>query len=119
SAFAARSDRGTRLAAMMSSDTPANRKIFAPQTLECRDPATQERLGEVPIATRAELAERVARGRRAQRAWAKTSFAERRRVLRALLDRIVDDQERICRAASRDSGKTLVDAAMGEVFPVC
>jgi acyl-CoA reductase-like NAD-dependent aldehyde dehydrogenase len=61
----------------------------------------------------------VRRGREAQRAWGKTSFAERRRVLRALLDHIVEHNEEICRIASRDSGKTLVDAAMGEVFPVC
>ena len=40
-------------------------------------------------------------------------------MLRTLLDEIVARQEDICRLASRDSGKTLVDAAMGEVFPVC
>jgi acyl-CoA reductase-like NAD-dependent aldehyde dehydrogenase len=62
---------------------------------------------------------RVERGRLAQVAWGRTSFAERRRVLRALLDYILAHQPEICRLASRDSGKTLADAAMGEVFPVC
>ncbi|MFO0578191.1 MAG: aldehyde dehydrogenase family protein [Polyangia bacterium] len=90
-----------------------------PATLECHDPATLERLGEVPSFSRAEVVERVQRARAAQAAWGQTTFAERRRVLRALLDWILAHQEEICRLCSRDSGKTIVDAAMGEVFPVC
>ncbi len=90
-----------------------------PETLECRNPATLEKLGDVPIATRAELKERVERARRAQRSWGEASFKTRRKVLRALLDYIVDHQEDLCRICSRDSGKTMVDAAMGEIFPVC
>ena len=90
-----------------------------PATLPCRDPATLEVLGEVPIYSRAEVVAAVERGRRAQAAWGRTSFAQRRHVLRTLLAEIVARQEEICRLASRDSGKTLVDAAMGEVFPVC
>ncbi|HZS35291.1 MAG TPA: aldehyde dehydrogenase family protein [Polyangia bacterium] len=90
-----------------------------PETLECRNPATLEKLGDVPVVGRAELKERVERARRAQRAWADAPWRTRRRVLRDLLDYIVDHQEEICRIASRDSGKTIVDAAMGEVFPVC
>jgi acyl-CoA reductase-like NAD-dependent aldehyde dehydrogenase len=61
----------------------------------------------------------VERARRAQVAWGRTTFAQRRQVLRTLLSEIVARQDDICRLASRDSGKTLVDAAMGEVFPVC
>jgi|SRR5579871_794456 len=90
-----------------------------PETIECRDPATLEKLGDVPVLDARAVGERVARARAAQREWGKTSFAERRRVLRALLDHVVDHQREICRVAARDSGKTLVDAAMGEVFPVC
>jgi len=90
-----------------------------PATILCHDPATLERLGEVPALARDEVIERVRRARRAQKAWGQTSFAERRRVLRALLDYILGHQEEICRLCSRDSGKTLVDAAMGEIFPVC
>ncbi len=48
----------------------------------------------------------IARARAAQPAWAATSFAERRRVLRCLLQYIVDHQEDICRVAARDSGKS-------------
>src|SRR5262249_10644582 len=72
-----------------------------------------------PVFSREAVVERVQRARRAQVAWGQTSFAERRRVLSALLDYIVQHQEEICRICARDSGKTLVDAMMGEIFPVC
>ena len=85
----------------------------------CHDPATRERLGEVPVMDRAEVEAVVARARAAQPRWAATSFAERRAVLSELLDWIVHHQAEVCHLAARDSGKTLVDAAMGEVFPVC
>ena len=91
----------------------------SPPTIACHDPATLEPLGEVPALSRAEVKDRVQRAQKAQRAWGQTSFAERRRVLRLLLDYIIEHQAEICRLCSRDSGKTLADAAMGEIFPVC
>lgn len=97
-----------------SPETPS-----APATLPCRNPATLETLGEVPVYSRAQVVSAVERGRRAQAAWGKTTYAQRRQVLRTLLAEIVARQDEICTLASRDSGKTLVDAAMGEVFPVC
>src|SRR4051812_12317793 len=93
--------------------------LTAMATIVCHDPATLDPLGEVPSLSRAEVGERVRRGREAQLAWGQTSFAERRRVLRLLLDYIIEQQAEICRLCSRDSGKTLADAAMGEIFPVC
>lgn len=89
------------------------------EKIECRDPATLEWLGEAPSLTREQVRERVARARAVQGRWAQTSFAERRRVLQALLDAVVEQQAELARVCSRDSGKTLVDAAMGELFPVC
>ncbi len=90
-----------------------------PPTLECRNPATLEKLGDVPVFSREAVVERVERARRAQQRWGQTTFAERRRVLSALLDYIVAHQEELCRICARDSGKTVVDAMMGEIFPVC
>ena len=51
-----------------------------PETLSCRNPATLEKLGDVPIFSRQQVVEAVARARRAQARWGQTSFAERRRV---------------------------------------
>jgi acyl-CoA reductase-like NAD-dependent aldehyde dehydrogenase len=105
----------------LSQQTAATPKAAprAPDTIACHDPATLESLGEAPALGRAEVGERVQRARKAQAAWGQTSFAERRRVLRLLLDYIIEHQAAICRLCSRDSGKTLADAAMGEIFPVC
>lgn len=88
-------------------------------TIECQNPATLEKLGEVPSLSESDVAERLSRARQAQVAWGQTTFAERRRVLRMLLDYIIDHQAEICRLCSTDSGKTMADAAMGEIFPVC
>ncbi|MDB4967718.1 MAG: Aldehyde dehydrogenase [Myxococcales bacterium] len=103
----------------METTTAAPISPSLPPTLECRNPATLERLGDVPIFSPEAVRERVKRARRAQQHWGRTTFAERRGVLQSLLDYIVRNQEEICRICSRDSGKTIVDAMMGEIFPVC
>jgi acyl-CoA reductase-like NAD-dependent aldehyde dehydrogenase len=58
----------------------------------------------------------VQRGRVAQREWARSSFAQRRRLLRILSRCTLEHAEDICRVSARDSGKTTVDAAFGEVL---
>ncbi|MAQ16442.1 MAG: aldehyde dehydrogenase [Sandaracinus sp.] len=87
-------------------------------TLPAHEPATQSPLGEFPVMDAAAVRDAVARARRAQRAWGTTTFAQRRAVMRTLMDLTLERHEAICRAAVRDSGKTMVDAALGEVFPV-
>jgi acyl-CoA reductase-like NAD-dependent aldehyde dehydrogenase len=87
--------------------------------IPCHDPATGQSLGDVVAMDDAEVRDCVERARIAQLRWARTTFAERRAVLQSLLDHIVDNQEELCRIAVRDSGKTMVDAALGEIFPVC
>jgi len=52
----------------------------------------------------------------AQREWAKTTFAERRKVLRTLLKYVLDHQDDIVTACCLDSGKTKVDASFGEIL---
>ncbi len=90
-----------------------------PTVLPCSDPATGERFGEATVMDRDAVVAVVQRARAAQAAWARTSWAERRAVLSDILRYVVQHQEEICRLAVRDSGKTMVDAAMGEIFPVC
>lgn len=95
------------------------RRAVVEGRVQCYDPTTLRHLGDVPCLTPAQVNERVARARAAAPAWARTPIAERRRVLRELLDLILAEKDTICHEAARDSGKTLVDAAMGELFPVC
>ncbi len=87
--------------------------------IACQDPATLESLGSVAVMGEEEVRAVVVRARKLQPDWGRTSFAERRAVLREVLDEVVANQEDICRLAVRDSGKTMVDAALGEIFPVC
>ena len=49
----------------------------------------------------------------------KTSFAERRRVLRTIQKYICNHVEDICRVCSRDSGKPKCDALLGEILTTC
>src|SRR5204863_8840491 len=89
------------------------------RTLHCFDPATLEPLGELPIVGADEVRERVARARRAQQAWRRTSFERRRQVLEGILEHLLDHAEELCRVVCRDAGKTLENALMGEIWPVC
>ncbi|EEP78724.1 predicted protein [Uncinocarpus reesii 1704] len=52
----------------------------------------------------------------AQFKWKRTTFAERRRVLRTLLKYILEHQDEIVTACCLDSGKTKVDACFGEIL---
>ena len=101
----------------MSASRPINQPLSG--TIECLDPATGEALGTAPIMDQDAVNAVVARGRAEQPAWAEASFKVRRQVLRTVLDTILERQAEICELAVRDSGKTMVDAALGEVWPVC
>lgn len=90
-----------------------------PDVIPCFDPATRDSLGTVAITTPEDVKKKVARAREAQKAWRKTTFEQRRRVLGRLLDRILDDEERIVELVCRDSGKTRENALMGEIWTVC
>ncbi|KAJ2778119.1 Meiotic Sister-Chromatid recombination aldehyde dehydrogenase [Coemansia javaensis] len=97
-------------------DEPGIAVAGAPGVIQCYDPATGRSLGRVRATTAAELDERLRRARAAQAAWAQTTFEQRRQVLRTLLAFVLAHQREICHVACRDSGKTLVDATLGEVL---
>lgn len=90
----------------------------AQRSITATNPATGAYLGEVPIMDRGEVQAIVERARGAQKSWAKTTFKERRAVLKTIMRLTLERHEEICRLSMRDSGKTMVDAALGEVFPV-
>lgn len=101
------------------SDTVNLKDPDAPYTIQCFDPSTLQKLGEVKAMTAEEVNVACAKATEAQKAWAKTSFAQRRKVLRTLQKYIVDHVEDICRVCARDSGKPKVDALLGEVMTTC
>jgi len=84
--------------------------------IRCYDPATGQYLGIVNPATNNGVDRAIESASEAQRAWALTTFAERRKVLKTLLQHVLDHQDEIAYVACVDSGKAMVDALLGEVM---
>ncbi|GIL81328.1 hypothetical protein Vretifemale_10395 [Volvox reticuliferus] len=85
----------------------------------CYDPSTMQALGFKPAMSAAEVRTRIARAREASKVWRRSSFPQRRKLLRILLKFIVDNMDTICRVSARDSGKPILDAIVGEVVVTC
>ncbi|KAL2161272.1 hypothetical protein VTH06DRAFT_8492 [Thermothelomyces fergusii] len=96
-------------------DEPAI-KVSGSTAIQCYAPATGQFLGLVNPSTPNAIDRAVEQAQAAQKKWATTSFRERRAVLRSMLQHVLDNQEEICRVACLDSGKTMVDAQLGEVL---
>ncbi|OLN97265.1 putative aldehyde dehydrogenase-like protein [Colletotrichum chlorophyti] len=93
-----------------------NVKVSGTTAVQCYAPATGQFLGFINPSTPASIDRAIDAAHAAQAKWKKTTFRERRRVLRTLLRHVLDNQEAICRAACLDSGKTMVDAQLGEIL---
>ncbi|KAF5738766.1 aldehyde dehydrogenase 22A1 [Tripterygium wilfordii] len=98
---------------------PRGRTQQSDKRVQCYEPATMKYLGFFPALSPAEVKDRVAQARKAQKIWAKSSFKQRRQFLRILLKYIIEHQELICEISSRDTGKTMVDASLGEIMTTC
>ncbi|CZT47763.1 probable betaine aldehyde dehydrogenase [Rhynchosporium secalis] len=95
-----------------------NPSIKAPGStaIQCYAPATGEFLGLVNPTTPEGLDRAIEKSQTAQEKWQYTTFSQRRQVLRCLLQHILNNQEEICRVACLDSGKTMIDATLGEIL---
>jgi acyl-CoA reductase-like NAD-dependent aldehyde dehydrogenase len=87
-----------------------------PEYIQSYCPATGQYLGSYRSNSREEIDQIVTRASKAQERWKESTFPERRQLLRSLSEYIVHNQENIARVACRDSGKTMVDASMGEIL---
>ena len=92
---------------------------LTPAVIDCRNPATGERLGEVAAATPEQVREAIVRARQAQQAWGRSSFAQRRAVLGHILDHVLEHAEELVGYIVCDSGKTYENAMLGEIMTVC
>ncbi|KAK7179239.1 aldehyde dehydrogenase [Paraphaeosphaeria sporulosa] len=91
-------------------------KVPGSTLIQCYAPATGESLGHIKPSTTASIDSAIAKAAAAQTQWAQTSFAERRQVLKTMLKFVLENQETIARVACLDSGKTMVDASLGEIL---
>ncbi|TKY89896.1 hypothetical protein EX895_001193 [Sporisorium graminicola] len=100
-------------------DKPSIRDASKPAKIICYDPATAFFIGEVDADTPESIARKIGAAKKAQVAWGRSSFALRRKALRTMQKWVVRDAETITRVAARDTGKTAIDAAFGELLTTC
>ncbi|KAL5541966.1 hypothetical protein UlMin_009676 [Ulmus minor] len=98
---------------------PRGRTQQSERKVQCYEPATMKYLGYFPALAPDEVRERVVQARKAQKIWEKSGFKQRRQFLRILLKYIIEHQELICEISSRDTGKTVIDASLGEIMTTC
>ncbi|KAI1077050.1 ALDH-like protein [Whalleya microplaca] len=91
-------------------------KVSGSTAIQCYMPATGQFLGFVNPSTPDGIDRAISQAAAAQEKWAKSSFNERRKVLRTMMQYILENQEHICLISSLDSGKTMVDAQLGEIM---
>ncbi len=103
----------------MPSESTSLKDPKRPGYIQCYDPSTKQRLGEVVAMTTKDVHQLCVKAAEAQTSWSKTSFTERRKVLRTIQKYIVHHVEDICRVCSRDSGKPKCDALLGEILTTC
>lgn len=87
-----------------------------PNKIQSYCPATSQYLGTFTATTKEEMNQQIAKAKVAQTLWSKSTFSLRRQLLKTLSRFIIDHQEDIARVACRDSGKTKLDALMGEIM---
>ncbi|KAI8722241.1 hypothetical protein NCS52_00367600 [Fusarium sp. LHS14.1] len=91
-------------------------KVSGSSAVQCYAPATGQFLGNVNAATPAAIDRAVASAAAAQKIWAEATFDQRRAVLRSIMQHVLDNAEEIVKIACLDSGKTMVDAQLGEIL---
>ncbi|KZS93340.1 meiotic sister-chromatid recombination aldehyde dehydrogenase [Sistotremastrum niveocremeum HHB9708] len=87
--------------------------------ITCYDPSTSLFLATLPADSAFEIGEKIGLAGRAQLSWRSSTFTERKRFVRSLMRWLVDNREVCARVTCRDTGKTLVDAALGEILTTC
>jgi acyl-CoA reductase-like NAD-dependent aldehyde dehydrogenase len=79
------------------------------------NPATGEKIGEVPKMTSAEIAQMFERARAAQPGWDALGFDGRARIFKRAQKWVLDNSDRIAATIMRETGKTHEDALLAEV----
>jgi acyl-CoA reductase-like NAD-dependent aldehyde dehydrogenase len=85
------------------------------ETIEVQNPATGRIVASVPVVAPEDVAELVARARRAQPGWEAMGFDGRAAVLRSCQRWITDNQDRVIETIVSETGKTYEDALTAEV----
>jgi len=103
----------------LSSSNADNEAMVNVQTILVRNPATLEKIAELPVASSADVAAVVARARQAQSLWRTKTFAERASFIYRFRDLLIDEQERLADVLTAESGKPRAEVYGNELFYVC
>jgi len=82
-------------------------------------PATGETIGAIEVQNADDVAAALEVARKAQPAWAETSFEQRARVMQRAARVLVDRQDEFIDVVLRESGKPRTEALMMEIFAGC
>lgn len=88
-------------------------------SITCYDPASMQVIGYVPAMTAPQVRELVDKARAAQQTWKNTTFDQRRTVIRMIQRFFLENQEDICYMSMRETGKTRIEAMLGEILTTC
>jgi acyl-CoA reductase-like NAD-dependent aldehyde dehydrogenase len=83
------------------------------------NPATLEKIAELPVASPADVRLTVERGREAQYAWGQTSLGERARLLYKLRDLLLDEGEPLADILTAETGRPRAEVYGNELFYLC
>ncbi|KAL9645439.1 hypothetical protein ABK040_002637 [Willaertia magna] len=91
------------------------------QMIECTNPGTGETLcAPIPAMNAKDVEDRIVLAKKVfEQSWGKTTFEQRKRVLLTLLDNILKHKHQIVALSCKDTGKTLLEAHLGEVVMTC
>ncbi len=83
------------------------------------NPVTEAPIGELAVATAEDVRATVARARSAQPAWEACGFRERGKIVRRVLELVLERQEPIIDVIVRETGRSRFETIMMEIFPAC
>ena len=96
------------------SPTPDGHRRF-----RLRSTSNNQPFHEITVNTKEDVDAALARARAAQKEWAKVPVAERARIVRGAVDRLVEQREEVIKMLRDDCGKTRAEALMIEIIAAC
>ncbi len=98
---------------MLQTEDSATRT--ATDSIEVENPATGKVIATIPVVAPEDVAERVARARRAQPGWEALGFEGRAAVMKRCQKWILDNQERVIETIVSETGKAYEEALFAEI----
>ncbi len=87
--------------------------------IESFNPATGEKIGEVPVFSTEQAQDAIRRCREAQKVWGKLSVKARAERILAFKDVLIDHADEVARLLTMENGKTLQESVEMEIMPIC